>query len=132
MFQLDNIGALCCSENTTTATLQSAINLLVTHDDAIDADLLTMTLPTTLTHLNKFILVQITRSTKLQLCRDLISLLKIRKNSTDDLASILSYEELMAYTAETNTLKIYIKTFLNSCSCMSTHKFLSENFDLIN
>lgn len=107
--QITTIQTLCNINTTTTADITTAINDLNTIDSQINTDILSMSFPTTVDHLNKFILVQITRSRVSEIQASLLNLIKIRKNHLKtildplaDMTTPLSYqndtESLVSYT----------------------------------
>jgi hypothetical protein len=86
-----------------------------------------MAIPTTMTHLNKLILVQIYRSRKAELEDYMLNLIDCRRQNIDNYALTHTYDETVTYSNETNQINDYVhNTVIPSCTCMKTRKRLIE------
>lgn len=106
---------------TTQTNLSTLIDALATIDSQVDTDIGTMSIPNTTEHFNKFILVQNMRMTKINLQNSFYNLIKIRNEElkTREEQQIGTTQDRLNYEEETKSIKLYIDTVKNSCSCMS-------------
>jgi len=120
---------ICQDETTTKINLELVMNDLQDIKNDIEADILVIGVPVTMSHFHKFFLVLnlIERGSDIQ--SSLLTLLKTRTNNIDNYASLHTYEEIIEYTNETKLLKEYIDNLMFNCNCMKDrinimqHKF---------
>jgi len=123
---LGDIFDACDNVETTKTDLETLINTLQSNDTQINTDLLTMSMPTTMTHLDKYITVQNIRFSKIDLQRALYKLVDVRNADLLNQAvnQTTTQEEQDAYALETLNIKNYVDTVINSCTCMSGRKYV--------
>jgi hypothetical protein len=122
MTKVNSIITTCQDLNTTQAILQPLLTSLATIDTQIDTEILTMAMPTSMTHLNLFILVQNFRCSKKELHKNLLELVKLRLSQSGDYPTFLTYSE------NTYILKNYVESVINSCSCMGSTKYIVSSY----
>lgn len=129
---LDKVTSIktACNDPTTTLTqLQTLIDGLATLDGQIDTDLQTISLPTTMTHMNLFILTQIERSMKCNLQESMKNLVKIRKNNIDAYQASNTYQNTVLYSTETRSIDNYIEnTVIAGCTRMQSLKNIIKEY----
>jgi hypothetical protein len=116
-----------CNDATTTKTdLETLIITLTTNDSSIETDILTMNIPTTMIHLDKYITVQNIRFSKIDLQRALYKLVDVRNADLLNQAvnQTTTQEEQDAYALETLNIKNYVDSIVDSCTCMSSRKYV--------
>jgi|694.fasta_scaffold72748_2 hypothetical protein len=123
---LGDIIDACNDSTTTKLNLETLINSLVSTDALIESDISTMAIPATMTHLNKYIIVQNIRLTKLRFQQALYNLVDVRNENLLNQAinQTTTQEEQNAYALETIEIKKYVETVVDSCTCMSGRKYV--------
>jgi hypothetical protein len=119
MNKVEEIKDMSEDPETTLSSLQTLINELSVLDSQIDNDLSTIDIPTTMTHLNKLIIVQIERSRKATLQNSLQKLIECRNSNIDTVVLNGTYENALAYQSETKNIDNFVEnTVIPSCDCM--------------
>lgn len=124
MAKLAEIETASQNALTTKAMLETLIDELAVLDAQVDTDLGSMLIPVTMTHLNKYVLVQIARSRKNDLQRYLHALVECRKAQllADQKAKVGTEEERIAYGLETAVVNNYVEEVLEACPCMKNRR----------
>lgn len=105
------IKTLCEDPLSILTDLQTALTDLSTKDAQIDTDVSSLVLANlTMTELNKFILVQISRNNSKEINDSLLNLINIRssKDNIDLYLSTHTEAETLAYTEETENIRNFI------------------------
>jgi hypothetical protein len=104
---------------TTETQLRTLVGQLGVLDTQIDTELTTMPFPSSVSHLNKLILVQNERSRKANFQNFLEELIECRNGNIDTVASTGTYEDIINYSNETRSIKNYINNeVIPSCNCI--------------
>lgn len=123
MLKLNEIISACNNVETTKIQLEALLGELETLDNQIDTDILAMTTPpTTMEHLNKYVIVQYSRLSKILLHNALLTIVKKRAEEQRQREQDQSgtYEERRLYEEETENVRNYVDTVKSSCICMSS------------
>lgn len=126
MLKLNEIISTCNNATTTKIQLETLLGELETLDNQVDTDIETMSLPSTMEHLNKYILTQYMRLSKIDLQRSLYKLIDVRNSDLlyQAVHETTTKEEQHTYALETIEIKNLVETVINSCSCMSGRKYV--------
>ena len=126
--KLNDLKLSCTDITTTQDNLTTILSDLMSICDTIDSELETIALPTTMAHLNKFILVQNARCNKHTIHFSLNKLLNLRENDQQSILDINGdYEAANIFISITKSLREYINDIQSSCSCMSGRLLIIEN-----
>jgi len=116
MAQLNNIVTACANNATTSTSLQTLLNDLVTIDTTLETEWTNQSnFPTTITHYRKQLLVEIEREQKITLQTNLYKFIDLR-----NLNIIADPATSLAYMNDTQAILTIINTAINGCPCMSS------------
>ena len=119
MTKIAEIETACELATTTKTQIETLLTALNTLSDAIDADLLVIAVPTSIVHLQKLMIVNVVRITKLDLHASLTNLKDCRKNNVDTYANTNTYADLVTYTSDNKTVHDYIdNSVIPACHCL--------------
>lgn len=123
---LANIIDACNNVETTKTDIETLLTTLEANDAQIETDLTTMSIPSTMVYLDKYIIVRQMQLSKLDLQRALYKLVDIRNENLlyQAVNQTTTQEEQNAYALETIEIRKYIETVINSCTCMSGRKYV--------
>ena len=129
MQKIIDIETASTNPNTTLVQLQTLINELATLDTQLDTEIDNMVdTPVDFRYMRKIILVEIERARKSNLQSALERLKNVRKANIKTLIESDPDGNNLAiqYEKETEDIKEFSKTVIDSCGCMSNRKYLIE------
>lgn len=127
MTKLNQIIIACNNAFTSKNDLETLIDELNILSNTIDSDISLMSIPSTMSHFHKFMLVLNVRTNNRDLQCALYNLINVRiqdlktqaGGEVENPTPLNTIEERITYAQETENIKTYIKSIINGCSCMS-------------